>query len=59
MSEPTIGFIILRHVNNEKTNMYWQKCYKNIRQFYPENDIIIIDDNSHYEYINNEELYKV
>ena len=58
MSEPTIGFIILRHVNNEKTNMYWQKCYKSIRQFYPENDIIIIDDNSRYEYINNEELYK-
>ena len=59
MNEPTIGFIILRHVNNEKTNMYWQRCYNSIRQFYPENDIIIIDDNSRYEYINHEELYKV
>jgi hypothetical protein len=64
MSQPTIGFIILRHVNSEKTNMYWQTCYKCIRKFYPENDIIIVDDNSNYEYINHEyindqELYKV
>jgi hypothetical protein len=59
MNESTIGFIILRHVNNEKTNMYWQRCYDSIRQFYPENDIIIIDDNSQYEYIKHAELYKV
>ena len=59
MHEPTIGFIILRHVNNVKTNLYWQKCYNSVRQFYPENDIIIIDDNSRYEYIKHEDLYKV
>jgi glycosyltransferase involved in cell wall biosynthesis len=59
MNEQTIGFIILRHVNNEKTNLYWQKCYNSVRQFYPENEIIIIDDNSRYEYIKHEELYKV
>jgi hypothetical protein len=59
MSQPTIGFIILRHVNSEKTNMYWQTCYKGIRKIYPENHIIIVDDNSQYEYINHEELYKV
>jgi hypothetical protein len=59
MNESTIGFIILRHVNSEKTNLYWQTCYDSIRKFYPENHIIIIDDNSNYEYITNKELYKV
>ena len=59
MNESTIGFIILRHVNSEITNLYWQLCYDSIRKFYPENDIIIIDDNSNYAYITNKELYKV
>lgn len=59
MNKPTVGFIILRHVNNERTNLYWQKSYNSVRQFYPENEIIIIDDNSRYEYIKHEELYKV
>ena len=53
MSKPTIGFIILRHVNSETTNLYWQLSYDNVRQFYPENDIIIIDDNSNYQYVSN------
>jgi hypothetical protein len=55
-----IGFIILRHVNNELTNEYWKHCYLCIRKFYPENSIIIIDDNSNYDYIisHNFELYK-
>jgi hypothetical protein len=39
-----IGFIILRHVNNETTNYYWQDCYNHIRKYYPENIIMIIDD---------------
>lgn len=59
MSKPTIGFIILRHVNNETTDLYWQTCYANVRQFYPENDIIIIDDNSNYQYVSKIDLYKV
>jgi hypothetical protein len=58
MSQNTVGFIILRHVNNEQTNQYWQKCYDCIRQFYPENDILIIDDNSNYLYISDKALYK-
>jgi hypothetical protein len=53
-----IGFIILRHVNNELTNKYWIKCVNSIRQYYPENRILIIDDNSNYEYITKETLYK-
>jgi hypothetical protein len=57
--KPTIGFILLRHVNSPQTNIYWQECYDGIRKFYPENDILIIDDNSNYEYITNKDLYKV
>lgn len=52
------GFIILRHVNNELTNKYWIHCYECIRNFYPENKILIIDDDSNYEFITNIYLYK-
>ena len=54
----SFGFIILRNVNNELTNKYWIKCVNSIRQYYPENDILIIDDNSNYNFITNEKLYK-
>ena len=56
MSE--VGFIILRHVRDELTNKYWIKCVNSIRQYYPENNILIIDDNSNYKYITEETLYK-
>jgi len=52
------GFIMLRHVNNEITNEYWIHCYHCIREHYPENIIIIIDDDSDYNFITDEELYK-
>jgi hypothetical protein len=45
------GFVITRHVNSEKTNKYWNECYSCIRKFYPTNTVIIIDDNSKYEYV--------
>ena len=54
----SVGFIILRHVNNTHTNQYWIYSYNCIRILYPENDILIIDDNSNYEYITNITLYK-
>ena len=54
----TIGFIILRHVNNEVVNQYWIKSYNSIRKYYPENHIIIIDDNSDIAYITPLQLYK-
>jgi hypothetical protein len=54
----TIGFIVLRHVNSVLTNKYWVHCYKSIRKYYPENYIIIIDDNSDYKFITHENLYK-
>jgi hypothetical protein len=52
------GFIVLRNVIDEKTNNYWIKCVNCIREYYPENDILIIDDNSNYNFITNENLYK-
>jgi len=45
-----IGFIIIRHVNSERTNLLWQECYKCIRNFY-DNKIIIIDDSSNMTYL--------
>lgn len=53
-----IGFIILRYVNNSETNRYWIENYNNIRKYYPENQIMIIDDNSDNKYLTNIELYK-
>jgi hypothetical protein len=47
----TYGFIITRHVNSEKTNKYWNQSVKLIRTFYPLIKIVIIDDNSNYQYI--------
>lgn len=56
--QKSIGFIMLRHVNSELTNQYWIHSYECIRKYYPENHIIIIDDNSDYKYITNVTLYK-
>jgi hypothetical protein len=49
--EATIGFIILRKVIDFNTSRYWKKSYDCIRKYYPENMIIIIDDNSDYKFI--------
>ena len=53
-----LGFIVLRHVNCEKHDKYWLYCYNCIRKYYPETQIIIIDDNSNYKFITNKTLYK-
>ena len=52
------GFIVLRHVNSEITNKYWNQCVKLIRIYYPNNKIIIIDDNSDYKYIKSDFDYR-
>lgn len=54
----SVGFIILRHVTNIRDANYWQYSYSSIRNFYPEHPILIIDDNSNYEYIMECPLYK-
>ena len=53
----SVGFIILRHVTNETTNLYWIHCYHCIRTHYPENKIIIIDDNSNSQFVTNHVIY--
>jgi hypothetical protein len=57
MNTTTIGFIILRHVNSYSTNKYWIHCYDSIRKYYNENKILIIDDNSDYNFITYKKLY--
>jgi hypothetical protein len=52
------GFIITRHVNSVKTNNYWNHCVKLLRTFYPFRKIVIIDDNSNYDYVKSEFDYK-
>lgn len=58
---PSFGFIVLRHVNNDQTALYWVECCARIRRFYPEVPIVIIDDNSNPAYIDSateEAMYK-
>ena len=52
-----IGFIILRNVDTIDRNKYWIRCYNCIRKFYPENKILIIDDNSKSKLIRKKKLY--
>ena len=54
----SLGFIMLRHVNNASTDRYWNYSYECIRKFYPENQILIIDDNSNPAFLSIRELYK-
>ena len=46
-----VGFIILRHVNSIQTNKYWQECYRCVRNIYPNNKIVIIDDDSNCDFL--------
>lgn len=45
-------FFVLRHVNDEKTNEYWQESCAKINQYYPDTKIIVIDDYSNLEFLN-------
>jgi hypothetical protein len=48
------GFIIARHVNSVNTNNYWNQSVKLIKTLYPNKKIVIIDDNSNYDYVKAE-----
>jgi hypothetical protein len=52
------GFIIIRHVNSEQTNKYWNQNVKCIKSLYPVKKIIIIDDNSNPEFVKADFEYK-
>jgi hypothetical protein len=47
-----VVFIVLRHVNSESTNQYWQESCEKINHYYPNKLIFIIDDNSKPEFLN-------
>jgi hypothetical protein len=49
--DASVGFIITRHVNNESANKIWVSCISQIRKSYPTRQIVIIDDNSNYEFV--------
>lgn len=48
-----LGFIVLRHVNSPKTNLYWKLCVRMIQKFFPGKPIVVIDDNSNKEFVDN------
>ena len=53
------GFIVLRHVNSELTNHYWNEAVFSIRRLYPkEVQIVVIDDNSKKEYVKAFSVYE-
>ena len=47
------GFIILRHINSSVTQNYWIECCNQIRKYY-DDPIIVIDDNSNPELLNDQ-----
>lgn len=48
----SIVFVILTHLRNHDDNRLWQRCYRSIREFYPQEKIVILDDNSKVEISN-------
>jgi hypothetical protein len=40
------GIIIIRHITDDETSMYWRYCVRTIRVNHPKVRIVIIDDNS-------------
>jgi hypothetical protein len=41
-----IGIIMIRHITDDETSMYWRYCVRSIRVNHPEVPIVIIDDDS-------------
>jgi hypothetical protein len=46
-----IGFIVMRHVNTKESNDVWITCVRQIRKYYPDYPIVILDDNSNKEFL--------
>lgn len=51
-----LGFIITRHVNSAASNKVWKMCINQLRKFYKHEKIIIIDDNSNYDFITDDDV---
>ena len=45
-------------MNSEKTNKYWNECVRCIQKFHWGIPIVIIDDNSNYDFIKSEQEYQ-
>jgi hypothetical protein len=46
-----IGIIIIRHITDDETSMYWRYCVRSIRVNHPAVPIVIIDDNSNSNFL--------
>jgi hypothetical protein len=47
----TFGFVMIRHVCNKATDLYWKESYHCIRRWYPDTPIMIVDDSSNREFL--------
>jgi hypothetical protein len=56
MSKST-GFIILRHVQNRDHNKLWTNAYDHVRRHYNDHPIVIIDDSSSKEFLEQKEMH--
>lgn len=54
----SFGFILLRHVRNSNDDKLWIQTYNCIRKFFPDTNIVIIDDNSNKNAVSNINLFK-
>jgi hypothetical protein len=52
VTDLNFGFIITRHVNSDITNKYWVEALACVKNNYPKNKIVIIDDNSNPTFLN-------
>ena len=50
----SLGFIILRHVRDEKSSKYWILSLEGVKKHYPECLVMIVDDHSDYKYIDED-----
>ena len=57
-NDTNLGFIILRNVTSKESNKYWIECYNCIRDFYPNNEIVIIDVTSNKTFVIEKNLIK-
>lgn len=53
---PEFGIVITRHVNSENADRVWKKCLEQVRKCYPTEPVVIIDDNSDYQYIKTDNV---
>lgn len=50
----SLGFVIVRHIKDERTSQYWYRSYQSIRKHYPSTPIVVIDDDSNPSFVDQE-----